>query len=212
MQKLKNYDFTLMIVPILLTAFGLVMIYSSSMVIAVVGGHESTLYLLKQMRWFGIGLFGFAFCCVFPYKHYHKYVKLIIIVTIGLLIGVFFFGETVNRAKSWFVFGPISFQPAEVAKLSVILYLASVYSKKQAYIKNFTQGVLPPLIITGTILALVIIEPDIGTSAIIALIAATIIISSGIRFRHIFLLVFVGILILSIAIPQMVTDTRVDRF
>ncbi|HLQ71800.1 MAG TPA: FtsW/RodA/SpoVE family cell cycle protein [Bacillota bacterium] len=212
MQKLKNYDFTLMIVPILLTAFGLVMIYSSSMVIAVVGGHESTLYLLKQMRWFGIGLFGFAFCCVFPYKHYHKYVKLIIIVTIGLLIGVFFFGETVNRAKSWFVFGPISFQPAEVAKLSVILYLASVYSKKQAYIRNFTQGVLPPLIITGIILALVIIEPDIGTSAIIALIAATIIISSGIRFRHIFLLVFVGILILSIAIPQMVTDTRVDRF
>src|SRR5699024_9066141 len=166
----------------------------------------------KEMRWFGIGLFGFAFCCVFPYKHYHKYVKLIIIVTIGLLIGVFFFGETVNRAKSWFVFGPISFQPAEVAKLSIILYLASVYSKKQAFIRNFTQGVLPPLIITGIILALVIIEPDIGTSAIIALIAATIIISSGIRFRHIFLLVFVGILILSIAIPQMVTDTRVDRF
>src|SRR5699024_8229969 len=97
MRKLKHYDFTLMIAPILLAAFGLVMIYSSSMVIAVVGGHESTFYLFKQMRWFVIGLVGFAFCCVFPYKYYHKYVKVIILVTIALLIGVFFFGETVNR-------------------------------------------------------------------------------------------------------------------
>src|SRR5699024_6452419 len=80
------------------------------------------------------------------------------------------------------------------------------------YIRDFTQGVLPPLIITGGILALVVAEPDIGTSSIIAMIAATIIISSGIRFRHIFLLVLVGVLFLSFVIPQMVTDTRINRF
>src|SRR5699024_5171488 len=85
------------------------------------------------------------------------------------------------------------------------------YSKKQKYINHFVHGVLPPLVITLIIIALVILEPDIGTSSIIALIAATIIISSGIRLRHIFLLVFVGALFLSVAIPQMVTDTRVER-
>lgn len=212
MHKLKNYDFTLMITPLLLAMFGMVMIYSSSMAIAVVGGHESTFYLFKQMRWFFIGLVGFAFCCIFPYKKYHKFVKIIILAIIGLLVGVLIFGVTVNNAKSWFIFGPISFQPAEVAKVGIILYLASVYSKKQKYIKHFLHGVLPPLIITLLILALVMLEPDIGTSSIIALIAATIIIGSGIRFRHIFLLAFVGIIFLSIALPQMVTDTRIDRF
>lgn len=212
MQRLKDYDFTLMITPILLAAFGMVMIYSSSMVIAVVGGHESTFYLFKQMRWFVLGLIGFAVCSVFPYKKYHKIVKFIILITGALLVAVLIFGVTVNNAKSWFVIGPVSFQPAEIAKLAVILYLASVYSKKQEYIRDFTQGVLPPLIITGGILALVVAEPDIGTSSIIAMIAATIIISSGIRFRHIFLLVLVGVLFLSLVIPQMVTDTRINRF
>lgn len=212
MQKLKNYDFTLLITPILLAAFGLVMIYSSSMVIAVVGGNESTFYLFRQMRWFIIGLIGFVFCCIFPYKNYHKFVKIIMLVIIALLIGVLFFGETINRSKSWFVFGPISFQPAEIAKIGIILYLASVYSKKQKYINNFVRGVLPPLVITIFVLALIIMEPDIGTASIIALIAATIIISSGIQYRHLFLLVFLGVLVITIAVPQMTTDTRIDRF
>lgn len=212
MQKIKNYDFTLMITPILLAAFGLVMIYSSSMVIAVVGEHESTYYLFKQLQWFLMGLVGFVFCSVFPYKHYQKMVKIIVLVSIALLIGVLIFGETVNQAKSWFSIGPFSFQPSEVAKVGLILYLASIYSKKQKYINNFVQAVLPPLIITGIILALVVKEPDIGTATIIALIAATIIISSGIRFRHIFLLILVGLFFLIIAIPNMTTDTRTDRF
>lgn len=212
MRQFKNFDFTLMITPILLAAFGLLMIYSSSMVVAVAGGHESTYYLFKQLQWFVMGLIGFAFCSMFPYKRYQKMVKPIVLVSIALLIGVLFFGNTINNAKSWFTIGPISFQPAEIAKVGLILYLAAIYSKKQQYIHNFLQGVLPPLVITGIILALVIKEPDVGTGAIIALIAAAIIISSGIRLRHIFLLVFLGILFLAVAIPQMTTDTRADRF
>jgi len=212
LKKLKYYDFTLIITPILLTAFGLLMVYSSSMVIAVVEGKESTYYFIKQLQWFSLGIIGFVFFSIFPYKHYQRLIKLIIFLTLCLLIGVLFFGTTINNAKSWFSIGSVSIQPAEFTKLGLILYLASVYSKKQTYINDFNKGVLPPLIVTVIIVSLIILQPDIGTAAIILAIASAIILSSGIRLRHIFLLVSVAVVLIAIAIPQMITDVRVARF
>jgi cell division protein FtsW len=182
------------------------------MVNAVVEGQESTYYFIRQLQWFVIGLAGFIFCCIFPYKYYQKLMKIIILVVILLLVGVLLFGNTVNNAKSWFSFGPVNLQPAEFAKLGLIMYLASVYSKKQAYINDFSKGVLPPLVLTVLILALIVMQPDIGTAAIIFLIACSVIFSSGIRFKHLFTLVAAGIALLAIAIPNMVTDVRISRF
>ncbi|HLS07893.1 putative lipid II flippase FtsW [Lentibacillus sp.] len=211
-KELKNYDFTLVITPILLTAFGIVMIYSASMVLAVVEGHESTHYLIRQIQWFALALAGFITTSIFPYKYYQKLIKMIVLVIVALLAGVLIFGNTANNAKSWFDFGPVSLQPAEFAKLGLIIYLASVYSKKQNYINEFNRGVLPPLILTAIILALIVQQPDIGTAAIIFLIACTVIFSSGIRFKHLFILALVGLALVALAIPNMVTDERISRF
>ncbi|SET29587.1 cell division-specific peptidoglycan biosynthesis regulator FtsW [Oceanobacillus limi] len=211
-RKLKHYDFTLIIMPLLLAGFGIVMVYSASMVVAVVEGRESTYYLFRQIQWFSMGLLGFVFCSVFPYRNYQKFTKLITLVIIGLLVGVLLFGNSVNNAKSWFALGPISLQPAEFAKLGLIIYLASIYSKKQSYINDFNRGVLPPLILTGIILGLIVLQPDIGTASIIFLIACSVIFSSGIRFKHLFVLVLVGLILVAIAIPNMVTDERLSRF
>lgn len=211
-QRLKDYDFTLIITPLLLSAFGLVMIYSASMVTAIVEGNESTYYLVRQGIWFVLGLIGFIFASIFPYKYYQKIIKIIILFVIFSLIAVLFFGTTINNAKSWFVLGPVSFQPAEFAKLAIILYLASVYSKKQAYIDNFKVGVLPPLILTGVILSFIIMQPDIGTAAIIFLIACSVIFSSGIKIKHLLTLAILGLVVLAFALPNMITDTRISRF
>lgn len=211
-EKLKYFDFTLMITPILLAGFGAVMIYSASMVSAIVEGFESTHYFFRQLQWFMIGLVGFVFCCIFPYKYYQKLMKTIVLGVVGLLIGVLLFGEERGNAQSWFVIGPLSIQPAEFAKLGLIMYLASVYSKKQAYINEFTKGVLPPLVLTGMILGLIVLQPDIGTAAIIFLIACSVIFSSGIRYKHLLLLALLGAIILAFAIPHMVTDVRISRF
>ncbi|WP_163970782.1 putative lipid II flippase FtsW [Oceanobacillus halotolerans] len=212
MQKLKDYDFTLMISPILLTAFGLVMIYSASMVVAVVEGHESTHYFTRQLLWFGLGLIGFIICSIFPYKKYQKLMRWIVGIVVVLLLGLFVFGTTINNAKSWYVIGPVSFQPAEFAKIALIMYLASVYSKKQSYLNQFYSAVLPPLVLTVFILGLIVVQPDIGTASIIFLIACSVIVSSGIRFKHLLLLIGVGVVILAFAIPNMVTDVRISRF
>ncbi|WP_042145072.1 putative lipid II flippase FtsW [Paucisalibacillus sp. EB02] len=212
-RKIKDCDFTLLIAPIILTGFGIVMIYSASMVMAVVvEGYDSTHYLVRQLQWFGLGLVGFLFCTLFPYRNYQKLIKIIVLGIILLLIAVDIFGHGANNAQSWLSIGPLNLQPSEFAKLGIIMYLASVYSKKQAYINNFNRGVLPPLILTGLILILIIAQPDIGTAAIIFLIACSVIFSSGIRFRHLFLLIAIGLIVVAIAIPNMVTDERISRF
>lgn len=211
-KKLKDYDFTLMITPILLTGFGIVMIYSASMVYAVMEGYESTHYLVKQIQWFIIGLAGFAFTSIFPYKYYQKLMKIIILVIVIFLVGVLIFGDVVNGARSWFDFGPVSMQPSEFAKLGLIMYLASVYSKKQEYISEFNKGVLPPLVLTAILLGLILMQPDVGTAAIIFLIACSVIFSSGIRFKHLSILVLIGLSLVAMAIPSMVTDERIARF
>jgi cell division protein FtsW len=213
LKKLKDYDFTLIITPLLLAAFGLVMIYSASMVSAVVEGYGSTHYLIKQLQWFVLGFIGFSFCCVFPYRYYQKLVKIIILVSVVLLIGVLLFGETANNATRKLVFfNAISIQPAEFVKIGVILYLASAYSKKQSYISDFATGVLPPLALTALMLGLIIGQPDIGTTAIIFAIACSIIFSAGIRLKHLTLLMFAGLAVIAVAIPSMITDVRISRF
>ncbi|MFD2628259.1 putative lipid II flippase FtsW [Oceanobacillus kapialis] len=212
LHKLRDYDFILIITPILLAAFGSVMIYSASMVSAVVEGHDTTYYLFRQLQWFCLGLVGFIACSLFPYKYYHKLMKFIILTILVLLVAVLLFGNTANNAKSWLYIGPISLQPAEFAKLGLIMYLASVYSKKQEYINEFSKGVLPPLILTAIVLGLIVMQPDIGTASIIFLIVSTIIFSSGIRLKHLLLLTSVGVGLVLLALPYMVTDERISRF
>lgn len=213
MRHLKNYDFTLMITPILLAAFGVVMIYSASMVTAVVAGLESTYFMYKQLQWFFISIIAFTICSLFPYKLYQKVMKVIILLCVILLVAVLLFGKSVhNSTRAIVLFGSTSVQPAEFVKLGLILYLSSIYSKKQSYINDFFKGVLPPLILTAFILGLIILQPDIGTSAIILLIACSIIFSSGIRFKHLLILISAGIVVLAVAIPNMVTKVRIDRF
>ncbi|WP_405102454.1 putative lipid II flippase FtsW [Oceanobacillus sp. FSL H7-0719] len=211
-QKLKHYDYTLLITPLFLSAFGLVMIYSASMVTAVVEGLDSTYYLKRQAMWFCIGLIGFTVTSIFPYQLYQRFIKIILLVTVITLIGVDLFGTEVNNAKSWLSIGPFRFQPAELAKISLILYLASVYSKKQAYLSDFTKGVLPPLVMTGIVIGFIVLQPDIGTAVIIFLIACSVIFSSGIRFKHLSILIVVGLALVAMAVPYMVTEERISRF
>lgn len=210
-ELFRGYDYTLIITPILLASFGIVMIYSASMVSTVVDGLDSTYYLIRQLQWFVLGLIGFVFSCLYPYKKYQNMTVIIVIGSILLLIAVLLFGDTANKAtRSISIFG-MNLQPSEFIKLTLIIYLASIYSKKQQYIGNFVQGVMPPIFIMFIMLVLIIAQPDIGTAAIILLIGATIILSSGIRWKHIVMLSVFILVAMAIAIPRMITETRIAR-
>src|SRR5690625_1747824 len=97
-RSLKGYDFTLFIIPILLSAFGVVVVYSSSMVTAAVEGLGSTYYLKKQFQWFIIGLIFFLLFCKIPYRIYQRFMKPIIFGSIFILGYVLAFGVESNQA------------------------------------------------------------------------------------------------------------------
>ncbi|WP_112180729.1 MULTISPECIES: putative lipid II flippase FtsW [Paraliobacillus] len=210
-QKWKMFDFTLAFTPLILAIFGIIMIYSSSMVIAVMDGKAPSYYMLKQLQWFIIGLVFFIFCSFFNYRHYQKVMKFIIIGLILMLV-VVLFEDPVKGARSWLYIGPFSVQPAEFVKLGLIMYLASVYAKKQSYLNNFTAGVLPPLVMTGILLGLIFFQPDIGTAAIIFLIACSVIFSAGIKLRHLSLLFVFGAVFIVFVGSDMLTTERLSRF
>lgn len=211
--KWKDFDFTLFLTPLILAVFGIVMIYSASMIVSVIKyDYPSNYFLLKQLQWFALGLVAYLFFSFFNYKHLIKLTKVMMAGIILLLLITPFVAEEINGARSWLVIGPLRLQPAEFAKLGLLIYLSAIYSKKQNYISNFSKAVVPPLIMTSFVLGLILLQPDIGTAAVIFMIACSVIFSSGIKFRHLSFLAVLGIGIILLASTQMVNDERIARF
>lgn len=216
---LKSYDYSLIIVVVLLCLFGLVMVYSASMVTAIQRyDYPSDFFFQKQKFNLLIAAVLFILAALFPYKAM-KSTRLLLPMVTFILVGLsalFLFGKVTNNALSWFELGERSLQPSEFAKLSVIIYLSAVYAKKQAYINQFNKGVVPPLVYLILVCMLVAIQPDFGTAAIIFAIAATIIISSGMNLKNITKLIFFGLAFLAPFViflqNEIFSKTRIGRF
>lgn len=207
-KMLRSYDYTLVLAPIILSIFGIVMIYSSSMVVAVDKYEGSPdLFFLKQLKWLILGIFVYIMVLLFPYKAYKRLLKLIFVGAPILLGSVLLFGKATNNAQSW-IFG---FQPAEFMKLGVIIYLAGVFSNKQAYIQKFVPAFGPPLAFIFFIFFLVYKQPDLGTALLILAISGMIIVCSGIRLKHLSRLILVAVIGAALFYP-LLTDEQLSRF
>ena len=221
-KMLKSYDFSLIITYFLLCLFGLMMIYSASIVIAIQHYEvDSAFFYNKQKLHLFAAFFLFIAAAIFPYKAYksNKFLVSILLITIASLLAIFTFGHVSNNARSWFKIGTRMFQPSEFAKLTIIIYFSAVYAKKQSYINDFNKGVMPPLVFLTIISGLIIIQPDIGTTLIIIAIGMMIILTSGMRLKTFGKLVGTGISILIMLSPlillfkdKIFTETRMNRF
>ncbi|MFS0823752.1 FtsW/RodA/SpoVE family cell cycle protein [Bacillus sp. 1P02SD] len=193
---LKSYDYTLVVAMFLLCSFGLVMVYSASMVIASAPkfGENPSFFFDRQKVALLAGTAAFFVTMILPYKIYasKKILLTIVLSSVAMLLLVFVVGHTANNAQSWIMVGARGIQPSEFTKLSVIIYLAAVYSKKQAYINQFGIAVMPPIIFTLALCMTVAIQPDFGTAFIIGLIALTIILCSGMGIRSLGKLILLG--------------------
>ncbi len=197
---LKSYDYTLIIAVLMLSVFGLIMIYSASMVTAVqINKVDSDYFFNKQKTHLIISAIAFIFMAIFPYKAMlsNKILVPMVFISLGGLFALFVFGQATNNAQSWFELGKRSLQPSEFIKLAVIIYLSAVYAKKQSYINEFNRGVVPPLAYLFLACVLVAMEPDFGTAAIIFAIAATIIFASGMNYKNICKLGLIGFIMVA---------------
>lgn len=170
-DSLKKLDKTLLIVTIILSIFGLVMIFSSSSISAVLQYKVTEYYFFyRQGIVVVLGFFIILFLINIKTERYNYLSVLGIVGIILILIAMKTYGTVTNSAKSWLDIGPISIQPSEFAKTTIILFLACWYGsrtkKKQAF-KSF-YDIFIPLIPCIIIFGLVALEPDLGTACIIA--------------------------------------------
>ena len=162
---------------------GMVMVYSNTAVACGTNPLDNG-FVARQMTWV---LLSVAVMMVFAHIDYHdlaRHSRLIMLLTFAALLAVLAFGTRVNGAKRWFRLGPFSLQVSEFAKIAIILYVAGFASRKREVLGSLRRGFLPPILMLAVTFGLIMLQPDFGTSALIAAVAVTLLIVSGARWRH----------------------------
>lgn len=182
----QPWDLSLLVLVLVLVGFGVVMLYSASAVMAAqkLGDH---LYLVKsQLTKIVLG-FGLMFLALrVDYRWYQRAIYPILLLMFGMLIAVTIpgIGTVQNGARRWFsVFG-MSFQPAEYAKLAIVMYLAYSVSKKGESMGKFSVGFIPHMAVVGAAVALLMMQPDFGSSVILIVMMGVMLFSSGARLAY----------------------------
>src|SRR5256884_9473039 len=163
-QKLQ-FDKWLFSATIGLALFGVVMVYSASAVIALQENHGQFHYVIKQGVWTAIGFGAMFLMMKFDYQRLNRawIVYGLLLVTILLLCAVFAFSP-VNGARRWIKLSGFSAQPSEISKLVLAIFLAYFLEKRAGEEREFWRTFVPCGLITALLAALIVVEPDFGTS------------------------------------------------
>jgi cell division protein FtsW len=187
------FDFPILLVVLILMGLGIVMVYSSSAILAADRFRDS-LYFLKKQALFGTG--GVLLMLVVMNLNYHVWQKLaypVLGLSFLLLALVLLVGTKAGGSTRWLQIGPLSFQPSEFSKLALVIFLSYFLIKKGERIKAFQFGFLPAIVISGTMILLVVNQPDFGVALFLGIMAVVMLFVGGTRLSYIFSLVLLGI-------------------
>jgi cell division protein FtsW len=186
-------------VAIVLLSVGVVMVYSASAIVAADRFHDPYFFLKKQVFWALLGAACLWLAIKVDYRRLEGFVLPLLIFAGILLVLVLVspLGQAINGTRRWIRLGPVSFQPAELAKLALVLYLAAFLAKKREVIEDLRRGILPPLAVAGLLAALVLAQPDLGNCLTLITLTFTLLFLAGGRARHLGL-------ILAAALPPLV--------
>src|SRR5271170_5736357 len=179
-----------------LLALGLVMLYSSSM--TQVGAH----YLMMQVTWCALGLVLCAATGSIDYQLLKKFAWPAFILALILLVAVIVphIGRKINGARRWFDFHNVRFQPSEFAKLALIILLAWYGDRYQRQMQNWKRSVVLPGLLIAVVLGLIFVEPDRGTTILLAVVSGAMLLVAGVRWKYIVPPILFGAFILVVSI------------
>jgi cell division protein FtsW len=212
MNQIKNVDKTLMYLLFALVIFGLTMVASAGVSYSQTRFGDPYFFFKRQLFYGYLpGILIFMLATKINYNFWKKISFPLFILSIIFLILVFVpnFGNRVYGASRWLSLGPFSFQPSEMLKFSLILYLATWLESRAEKIKDFYEGTVPFSAIVAIISFLLVKQPDMGTLGVVVLISMAIYFISGASLKHILLMGFLGLLSLLILIK--VESYRMDR-
>jgi len=185
-RKRSGSDGSVLAVAVVLALIGLVMVYSASAVVAGNRFHDSIYFLKRQGAWLALGFVLLHVASRLDYEVWRQLALPILAVTTVLLIAVLLpsLGVVAKGARRWLRLGPISLQPAEVAKLAVVLILARYLAKREGQVMEGTTGVLLPVLVVGLLGGLLMLQPDLGTVVVIGLATLGLLFLGGARLTH----------------------------
>ena len=181
----------------LLLSIGIVMIYSASSFYAMFKYKNSMYYLIRQGAFAIIGIIALIMMMKLDYHKLKKITPYLLIGTIPLLIAVFFFPE-VNGARRWIKLGILSFQPSELTKYVVVMFLAMSIDLKGDRIKKFWDGLVPYLGVAGFFAAMILAEKNMSIATIIMIVTFIMLFVAGGQIKHLFGIIFPAMFSLAI--------------
>jgi rod shape determining protein RodA len=177
-RLVQNFDYLLLALVLLITGMGIVNLYSAGF-----NRGEGTPLYIKQMYWLAVGMGLMILTLFYDYRHLEKLAYPIYILSLLLLVGVMVAGKTVYGSRRWLLLGPISFQPSEVAKIGVILALATYFNRRPRLESMGLKDLVFPGLLVLLPVALIIKQPDLGSGILVLLVAASMIFFAGVHWR-----------------------------
>lgn len=185
MAKRLHSDRVLFVTTLALVMFGLVMVFSSSAVLSSEQFGNAYMFLLRQLAWAAAGLVVMLVVMRVDYRRlrHPAFIFLVLSVTLALLVAVLFMDVT-QKTHRWFRVGSFSFQPSELAKPVLVLFLAWWLERRSRSVNDFFYTLLPAAMVVGAAVALVLKGPDLGTAAAILLTAGGLFFLAGLHLKY----------------------------
>jgi len=185
MAKRVSVDSWLFTVTLLLIFIGLVMVFSASAVMAKERYGSGYFFLLRQLGWATAGILAMVLAMKIDYRRYkHPAVVFSLLGATTLLLISVFFLDRAHHTHRWFHLGPLSFQPSEMAKPALILFLAFFLESRTKSMKDWRNTVLPAAVPTLVFIALIVFQPDLGTAIACAAITGCVLFVAGLDLRY----------------------------
>ncbi|MBG0775073.1 MAG: putative lipid II flippase FtsW [Desulfovibrionaceae bacterium] len=188
-EAVLSMDLLLLGVTLLLMGIGLMMVLSASGIMAEKFFGDKYHFFHRQILFAVAGTALMATVALAPRKRIYslKYLLLFGVVFTLLAVLVTPLGLEINGARRWLKLGPFSLQPMEFAKVALVVYLAWFFSRKQELVKSFSVGVVPPFLVTGLMCLLLLLQPDFGGAAVLAMLLFLMCLAGGTRLVYLLL-------------------------
>ena len=202
-------DRQIIIFVVLLTAIGLMMVFSVSSFSEIDNAEVAYIKFFKQISWVFAGLIVMFGISMISTEVLKKYSFNIMVIAVLLLVAVLLFGNKINGAKRWLNFGIAFIQPVEFVKIALVIYLAKWLTDSKEQLRDFKQGMAPVMVVLAVVAGLVIAQPDFSSALILIVLTFILLFLSPIPFSHIFSVGSFGVLLLTFVL--MFKDYRIGR-
>ena len=178
-----------------LNVIGVVMVLSASSVASLTDYGSPWYFFFRQLIWTVLGVFGFVVGVRVDYRRWRRFITPLLIVSAALLVIVLIpgIGIHVSGSRRWLGFDFMRFQPSELAKLALLLYTADLLSRRASEVGDWHRVLKPVVFVLLGFGFLVMREPDLGSTLVLALVVGAVLLAGGVRVKHLTALLFLGV-------------------